>query len=445
MSETKRKRSYTIQDKLSALAKIKEFNGNIAKVSRELNIDRKCLREWRNNEEKIVNLPHKRKLRKIGCGRKPFFKELEDKLIWVKLERMDKRNIVNYRRMREKAHQIADELKIRDFIGSDKWLFNFCRRHELTIRKITHVGQEDNRTPEEKREIAIEHLARTEKITIEYNAEMIFNMDETPVYIDMLNSTTISFKGEKNVEANGTGHGKTRFSVVLAISASGKMLRTLVILKGLKNVPKCKVPPNIFLTVSKGGSMNEHLMKEWKSLLFMDQYDSHKKESVLLELNKLNTVVKFIPPKTTHYLQPLDVAVNSSFKAALKNEWQKWMCDGPKEFTSKGYRRRPNWDTILGLISSAISTIKRETIIKSFECYGIAAKGVRVDSEKLNSKLQSILMGVSVEDSDMNAIESDDEDECDEVLEVVDGDDLEDNICEDEIGMMKMMSSDDED
>ena len=81
MSETKRKRrSYTIQDKISALAKIKEFNGNIAKVSRKLNIDRKCLCEWRNNEEKIVNLPHKRKLRKIGCGRKPFFKQLEEKL-----------------------------------------------------------------------------------------------------------------------------------------------------------------------------------------------------------------------------------------------------------------------------------------------------------------------------------------------------------------------------
>ena len=163
-------------------------------------------------------------------------------------------------------------------------------------------------------------------------------MDETPVYIDMLDSTTISFKGEKNVEANGTGHGKTRFSVVLAISASGKMLRTLVILKGLKNVPKCKVSPNIVLAVSKGGSMNEHLMKVWilkcfsnrraflattKSLLFMDQYGSHKKESALLEFEKLNTVMKFIPPKATHYLQPLDVAVNSSFKAALKNEWQK--------------------------------------------------------------------------------------------------------------------------
>jgi hypothetical protein len=177
-------------------------------------------------------------------------------------------------------------------------------------------------------------------MTIEFNPEMIFNMDETPVYIDMLSSTTISFKGEKNVEANGTGNGKTRFSVVLGISASGKMLKSLIILKGLKNVPKCKVPANIILTVSKGGSMNEPLMKEWiskcfrnrgaflattKSLLFMDQYDSHKKESVLSEFEKLNTMIKFIPAKTTDYFQPLDVGVNSPFKAALRYQCEKWL------------------------------------------------------------------------------------------------------------------------
>jgi hypothetical protein len=95
-----------------------------------LNIDRKCLREWRDDEEKIVNLPHKRKLRKIGCGRKAFFKELEEKLfIWVKSERLDKKNIVNYQRMGEKAHELAKELKIENFTGSDKLMFKFCHRH----------------------------------------------------------------------------------------------------------------------------------------------------------------------------------------------------------------------------------------------------------------------------------------------------------------------------
>jgi hypothetical protein len=37
----------------------------------------------------------------------------------------------------------------------------------------------------------------------------------------------------------------------------------MVILKGLKKVPKVKVPEDIFLTVSMKGSMKEELMKEW--------------------------------------------------------------------------------------------------------------------------------------------------------------------------------------
>jgi hypothetical protein len=51
-------------------------------------------------------------------------------------------------------------------------------------------------------------------------------------------------------------------------------------------------------------------------------------------------------------------------------------------------------------------------------------------------------MGVSVEDSDIEANGSDDEDESDEALEIVDGDDTEYDSHDDEIGMM--INNDDE-
>ncbi len=57
----------------------------------------------------------------------------------------------------------------------------------------------------------------------------------------------------------------------------------------------------------------------------------------------------------------------------------------------------------------------------------------------LNSKLKSILMRVSVEDSDIEVIGSD---ESDEALEIVDGDDIEYDSHDDEIGMM--INNDDE-
>jgi hypothetical protein len=267
---------------------------------------------------------------------------------------------------------LAKDLKINNFLGSNKWIKSFCRRHKLSLRKIIHVGKEDNRRPEEQRDNAIEHLATFELMTADFNADLIFNMDETPAYIDVLSSSTISFAGEKTTEANGTGHDKKRFTIVLTVSAAEKILKTMVILKGLKKVPKVKVPEDIFLTVSMKGSMKEELMKEWigkcynlgeqffstsKSLLIMDNYGTHKKESVLAILNKFNTVVKFIPANTTNYLQPLDVAFNSSFKAALKAEFGNWMSNGQKEFTPKVYRKKLNWETVLKFVANALKAI----------------------------------------------------------------------------------------
>jgi hypothetical protein len=159
-------------------------------------------------------------------------------------------------------------------------------------------------------------------------------MDETPVYMDMVGSTTIDFKGGRNVDGAHTGHEKSRFTVVMCSSMSGRLTKTMVIFKGLKNVPKCEIPANIHVAVSKGGSMKEPLMLEWldkcfrargsffattKSLLLMDNHLSHNRESVLKACRQMNVTVKLIPAKTTSFLQPLDVGANGPFKAGKLN------------------------------------------------------------------------------------------------------------------------------
>lgn len=409
-----RRKSYTIKDKVMALNKLSDCGGNIAEAARQLGIDRKCLRNWRDNKASLLNSKKPVISRRLTVtGRKSFYPELEDKLFeWIKEERGIHKTIVSYGRLREKAYEFKNELNITQFKCSDKWIFNFCKRHSLAKRKITHVGQQDNRPIEEKRELLANYLLMLQSAIKGQDASTIFNMDETPVYVDMLGSSTISFVGEKNVEAFGTGHGKTRFSVVLCASAAGKLLKSLIILKGLKKVPKCKIPKNLSVVVSKGGSMNEFIMKQWinmcflnrgnffateKSLLIMDCFGSHKKESVLSELRKLNCEVLFIPPKTTCYLQPLDMGVNSSFKSFLRSEWCKWMAEGTKEFTAKGYRKRPSWEDVLKMVSTALDKIESKSITNSFECCGISPGGGEVQRSCLNSNLRSILSGSNSE------------------------------------------------
>lgn len=126
--------------------------------------------------------------------------------------------------------------------------------------------------------------------------DMVINMDETPVYYDMPSSRTISILGESTTAINTTGKMKKRITAVLAITASGKLLPTMVILKGLKKIPKIPVPSNIILRVATKSSMTEHLMLDWissvlephvslesssKSLLILDDFSSHKTELVL--------------------------------------------------------------------------------------------------------------------------------------------------------------------
>ena len=73
------------------------------------------------------------------------------------------------------------------------------RRHILSVRKITHAGQEDNRDLKIIRQLVQSHLNETHELLKNYNPETVFNMNETPVYIDMVNDRTISFMGGKKL------------------------------------------------------------------------------------------------------------------------------------------------------------------------------------------------------------------------------------------------------
>ena len=150
------------------------------------------------------------------------------------------------------------------------------------------------------------------------------------------------------------------------------MLKTYVIFKGLKNIPKCSVPANIVLNVSKGGSMKE-LMLDYcrrvlrlresffcndESLLLLDTHASHTHESVKKELDSIKIKYKYIPAKTTSCFQPLDVSVNGHFKAAIRSEWNAWFETGPQEFTPKSYKKRPSCEQILQMVSKSVRSIR---------------------------------------------------------------------------------------
>ena len=49
---------------------------------------------------------------------------------------------------------------------------------------------------------------------------------------------------------------KTRFTVIVTVSADGRVWPALMILRGLKNIPKVNLPSNVILAVAKSDSMD---------------------------------------------------------------------------------------------------------------------------------------------------------------------------------------------
>ena len=57
-----------------------------------------------------------------------------------------------------------------------------------------------------------------------YSLSLIANMNETPMFFDIIGNRTVNQKGEKTVLVKTTGHEKQHFTVVLACMADGTKL-----------------------------------------------------------------------------------------------------------------------------------------------------------------------------------------------------------------------------
>uniref|UniRef100_A0A914WZJ4 DDE-1 domain-containing protein n=1 Tax=Plectus sambesii TaxID=2011161 RepID=A0A914WZJ4_9BILA len=378
-----------------------------------------------------------------GAGRKPLYPEIDKALLdYFRAER-SRGHSVTYTVLRAFVNSPSLGVdKHPDFKVSDKYLFCWTKRNNISSRRITHHGQIDLRTKADVKAVLTEYFKELRQRTAGIPANRVIQMDETPCYFDMTRDSTLSFRGSKNVDGADTGYRKQRYTVCLAISLDGRLLKTMVIFRGLKKIPSVTVPNSkIVIAVSKSGSMDSSLAKFWMdnvfaqrgpyfattpSVLLWDCHRSHKRDDVVKHLkNKYKSKMVLIPAKMTYMAQPLDVSINAPFKSALKNEWAAWLRDTPPLYTPSGYRKRPSYQEIIDMVSLATDAIQMTAISRAFETCGIAPNGQEVPTALLNERLRDALsceesvIGLREELSELN--DDDDEgagaDSGDEVLE----------------------------
>ena len=109
----------------------------------------------------------------------------------------------------------------------------------------------------EKHQVVSDFFVSSAQSMVGYNLMQIYNMDETTCYLDMASDQTLYFKGDKNADGIDTGYRKSRLTVTLCCCADGRIIKTLIVFKGLKNVPKLNLSADV--EVTEHGRLHEHM------------------------------------------------------------------------------------------------------------------------------------------------------------------------------------------
>lgn len=172
--------------------------------------------------------------------------------------------------------------------------------------------------------------------TIEkYQADTVFNMDETALFWRMQSSKT--FVGPDEQEPRGRKPMKTRVTLLVCCSMAGEKLPLLCV--GSSKNPRWptiggrKATPPLKYCSSRKGWMTtaifsdclkdfEQMLKSrnQKGLLLLDNCPAHKGFEERYDGVKTNLEVKMLPPNTSSKLQPCDQGVIRSLKAHYRGK-----------------------------------------------------------------------------------------------------------------------------
>jgi len=86
----------------------------------------------------------------------------------------------------------------KNFLASDQWFYCFLKRHGFALRRKTKIGQKLPAHFDDKL-LEFQRFIIEKRKKFEYELFEIGNMDETPVFFDMVGNLTIEERDAKTV------------------------------------------------------------------------------------------------------------------------------------------------------------------------------------------------------------------------------------------------------
>ena len=196
-------RNYTASFKLKVIEHSERSSKSSA--ARLFNVDRRMVIRWVTNRQEIQKQTTekcgKEKKRLSGGGRKAAHEDLESLLYeWI-MERRLKGLRVSRILIRKKALLLFKEMedpRETDFSSSKGWCEKFMKRKGLSLRRRTSVCQKDPNMLFGK---LVAYILRVRRLRVQHNYPLqnIFAMDETPIWSDMVSTSTVDKVGSKSV------------------------------------------------------------------------------------------------------------------------------------------------------------------------------------------------------------------------------------------------------
>ena len=125
-------------------------------------------------------------------------------------------------------------------------------RNSLSLGTPGHVGQF---LPNDIKNIIINYLFDLSNIIKNggYDEGNILNMDETPLYLNMVPNKVIAKKGDKNVVERTQNQERIRITCLLTICADGDKLPPYIIFKGknINNISMNSIKNNIYIKIKR--------------------------------------------------------------------------------------------------------------------------------------------------------------------------------------------------
>ena len=241
------------------------------------------------------------------------------------------------------------------FSASSGWLKGWMKRFNITLKTPNASIDEEAVDQLQVKQGKLESFRRWYvdlKDKHGYKDSLIINMDETPVWYEPKVCKVVEKRDVDLVvvKRGDKGDDRARVTAVLAVSRAGTMLQPTVIHKSKSKVAREQPGKTreerglVALYKQESNCMTSDIMVDWiektlvphvekervsgndveeRCLLIMDSFSGHRTAAVKETLERHGIDLCMIPGGMTKHLQPLDIAVNRSFKSKVKGEYWK--------------------------------------------------------------------------------------------------------------------------